>query len=111
MPSTVTVGSMEFKVDLQEFSAAITRVTGDRSQIETYFGTIKTLLEVVSATWVSPAGATFPPLQEQMATAMQSLLDALEDMIGRMHTTYANYEEAENTNVENLRTSGPSGGS
>jgi hypothetical protein len=37
-----------------------------------------------------------------MAAAMQSLLDALEDMIARMRTTHANYLAAEKANVANL---------
>lgn len=102
MPHTVIIGSTEFNVDLQQLADAITRVTADRGNIESDFGRIKSLLDEVRSTWDSLAGATFPPLEEQMAAAMQSLLDALEDMIARMRTTHANYLAAEKANVANL---------
>jgi WXG100 family type VII secretion target len=110
MPKVI-IGSAEFKVDLQQLSDAITKVTADRSTIETDFRQIRSLLDEVRSTWVSPAGSTFPPLEEQMATAMQSLLDALEDMIVKMRTTHANYLAAEGANVSNLtaRTVVPAG--
>jgi WXG100 family type VII secretion target len=102
MAGTVVVGSQQFQVDLQQFTDAIGTVTADRNTIADDFGQIKSALNNLGSSWQSPAGGTYDTLQTSLTSATQQMISVLDDIISRMNTTYQNYDNAENSNAQNL---------
>jgi WXG100 family type VII secretion target len=102
MSGTVTVGSQEFTVDLEQFSAAITTVSGCQSAIESYFSQIASKMSSLEDSWVGPAGSSYAELQSSLVAAGNQMIDVLSQIVQAMRTTYGTYLNAETTNAANL---------
>jgi WXG100 family type VII secretion target len=83
MAGTVYVGSQEFQVDLEQFSAAIAAVTANKNAIEDDFSQIQSALDNLGDTWQSPAGDTYGSLQGSLTSAAQQMLSVLNEIISR----------------------------
>jgi WXG100 family type VII secretion target len=102
MSGSVTVGSQEFQVDLEQFQEAIAAVTADQNAIETDFSQIQSALDQLGDTWQSPAGDTYASLQSSLTSAAKQMLNVLTEIISRMNVTLQTYENAEQVNANNL---------
>lgn len=102
MAGTVTIGSEQFRVDMQEFAGAIATITSSRNAIEDDFGQIKSLFNDLHDHWQSPSGDTFESLQTGLTNSAAQMVNVLNDIVYRMNITYQNYQEAETVNAGNL---------
>lgn len=100
MARTVTIGSVEFKVDLAHMHDAIGTVTTAADAIESDFTAIEGFLKGVEGIWSSPAAKSYADVYPQLVSRGQDLVDVLRDMIRRMQTTYDNYAAAEHANKD-----------
>ncbi len=99
---TVYIGSTEFEVDLVQMKDAIATVAADAAAIAHDFQQMEAQLRSVSSAWTSPAGDTFEELYPVLVQRGDAMVRLLHDMVSRMRTTYTNYEQAEQTNADNL---------
>ena len=93
-----------FEIDLGVLSAAITSVTGEKTNIGGSLDDIRLKTNGLSESWNSPAHGSFDEVRAWFDRASTDVLDLLGDLIVRMQTSYDNYSEAEGTNVHNLDT-------
>ena len=102
MARTIEIGSTEFQVDMVQMKDAIATVAADTATIESDFHQIEARLRSISSVWISPAGETFEDLYPVLVQRGEAMVQLLHSMVDRMRTTYANYEQAEQTNAANL---------
>jgi hypothetical protein len=89
-----------WKVDLKQFQEAMLTVAGNIQAISTtYNGQIASLFNSVEADWKSPAGQTFGETVPLVDAAMKNLLEILTGVLLIMEVNYANYIQAEETNI------------
>jgi WXG100 family type VII secretion target len=99
---SIIIGSSEFQVDLAQFSAAITTVSGCRDAIQEDLTQLESAFSSLASSWQSPAGETYNELQSSLVSAANQMMDVLNEMVTRMQTTQETYENAESSNAANL---------
>lgn len=100
--SQVIVGSPQFTVDLEQFSDAIATITACQGTISNDFTQIQSELTKVANAWSSPAGQSYSDVQDALNSDINNLESLLAEIVKRMNQTYANYQNAEQTNSNNL---------
>ena len=97
-------GDGSFKVDLNELSDATTQVQGVvANNIDPAVADFKRNADDAAEAWKSPAGNTFVGLITNYNSVTTSLTDLLNEAIGRMQSSLANYTATEGTNAANLQ--------
>jgi WXG100 family type VII secretion target len=101
---TISIGSAEFQVDLQQLGDAITSVSGDAETIRSDFDGIRSQLTTATTAWLGPAGSAFADFVPDLVTATDAMLGLLDEMVTRMRTAHANYLSAETANTDTFNT-------
>jgi uncharacterized protein YukE len=77
-------------------------VTLNYQLIQEEFSAGQTILGLLEPTWQSPAGLTYSAAQQAITSGAGQLVEALGQIVAAMNTSMANFQQADQTNSNNL---------
>lgn len=91
-----------FKVNLAELLDAKGTVATEAQNIHTLIGQITNEMQMVTHSWIGPAGGAFAQTQIVATADMNALAAVLDDIVTRLGAAYDNYQSMEMQNTTNL---------
>jgi WXG100 family type VII secretion target len=105
------VSSGSFKVDLAALQNAIGKVSGHRDAMLDQINTLKQTVNLITTSlWKGPAGDSFTEYSAKFTSASDTVVNLLNEAIGKMQSAHKNYSDTEHTNARNLRVTDSGGG-
>jgi WXG100 family type VII secretion target len=93
----------DFWVQLDKLSETAGLLRREHDNVDRQLGEMKRQFTVIDQDWISPAGATFPPLVSTFTPAMQELCELLLESARRMDAAHRTYLDVEQANHDNLQ--------
>jgi hypothetical protein len=94
--------SFLFATEIPKLAEAVTKVTHQATNLDSYFTGLQKQFSVIVESWTSPSGGNFAQYLTELNAVIKLSGEVLDQSITAMKATWQNYTSAETTNTQNL---------